>query len=148
MATIRLLAVYEYTPKNAAQIHNEIVQYGYVYNDAFLHSVDLTNGTDFVFIQVSDCEIVMTAPAVIVAEMKSRIMSGLRVWNNPDNFLNYGTEQKAGFYQFAAADRGQTKHNKNGAILAERRQNNGHEMCGARIILRIRQSGGILPPLA
>lgn len=86
------LAVYEYTPKNAAQIHNEIVQYGYVYNDAFLQSVDLTNGTDFVFVQVSDCEIVMTAPAVIVAEMKSRIMGGLRVWNNPDNFLNYGTE--------------------------------------------------------
>lgn len=85
-------AIYQYTPNNSAQIHNEIVQFGYVYNDAFLQSVDLTNGTDFVFIQVSDCEIAMTAPAVIVAEIKSRIMCGLRVWNNPDNFLNYGTE--------------------------------------------------------
>lgn len=86
------LAVYAYTPENQTEIQNEIAQFGYVYNNAYLSEINLKNGQNFVFLQVSDCTISINAPAGIVTEMKARFVEGLRVWNNPDNFLNYGTE--------------------------------------------------------
>lgn len=86
------LAVYAYTPENQAEIQNEIAQFGYVYNNAYLSEINLKNGQNFVFLQVSDCTISINAPVGIVTEMKARFVEGLRVWNNPDNFLNYGTE--------------------------------------------------------
>lgn len=89
----RGLATFLMSPMNGQKVGESIKKFGYLYENYFVDSWDLqAEQEDFAFLQVNTADISMSAPAEIQVDMLNRFISGLRVWNNPDNFLNYGTE--------------------------------------------------------
>lgn len=89
----RGLATFLMSPMNEQKVSESIKKFGYLYENYFIDSWNLQTETeDFAFLQVSTTDITIDAPAEVQIDMLNRFINGLRIWNNPDNFLNYGTE--------------------------------------------------------
>ena len=89
----RGLATFLMSPMNGQKVSESIKKFGYLYENYFVDSWDLqAEQEDFAFLQVNTADVSISAPAEIQIDMLNRFINGLRVWNNPDNFLNYGTE--------------------------------------------------------
>lgn len=87
------IALFLIAPQNGQKVLESIKKFGYLYENYFIDSWNLKSDTeDFAFLQVNTADVSMSAPAEIQVDMLNRFINGLRVWNNPDNFLNYGTE--------------------------------------------------------